>query len=102
MKDENMKSGIYKGISNEDYHGGDGISKSGLDKIHKSALHYKHSQEDDFTQTPAMKIGSLAHALILEPENFWELYARPFVATDDMIKTMDDMKKKIKEIEESQ
>lgn len=99
--ENNMKPGIYKDISNEDYHGDkDILSKSSLDAIHKSPQFFQHRMNEKFTQTPAMKIGSMAHKLVLEPDEFWDEYARPFVATDDMIKTMDDMKNALKGLDQ--
>ena len=71
-----MKPGVYSDISNEAYHGGPGISKSGLDLIHRSALHY-HSvvtAANDRTPTPAQAIGTAAHAIILEPAEFTKNY----------------------------
>lgn len=71
-----MKPGVYEGISNAEYHGGPGISKSGLDLIHRSPMHYHAvvTAENDHTPTPAQELGTAAHALILEPEVFTETY----------------------------
>lgn len=70
-----MKPGIYHDISNEDYHGGPGLSKSGLDKIAKSPAHYFAAYLDPNRPprpdpTPAMLTGTLAHCAILEPGEF--------------------------------
>lgn len=71
-----MKPGIYSDISNADYHGGPGISKSGLDLIHRSPMHYKAviDSANDNEPTAAQMIGTAAHALILEPEEFAKNY----------------------------
>lgn len=71
-----MKPGVYEGISNAEYHGGPGISKSGLDLIHRSPMHYHAvvTAENDHTPTPAQELGTAAHALILEPEVFTATY----------------------------
>lgn len=71
-----MKPGVYEGISNAEYHGGPGISKSGLDLIHRSPMHYHAvvTADNDHTPTPAQELGTAAHALILEPEVFTETY----------------------------
>lgn len=71
-----MKPGVYDNISNADYHGGPGISKSGLDLIHRSPLHYKTviSAENDRVPTAAQELGTAAHALILEPDVFTATY----------------------------
>lgn len=65
-------SGIYYGLSNEDYHSATGISKSGLDKISRSPAHYKHSTYKSSTR--AMVIGTAIHAAILEPTRFDDEY----------------------------
>lgn len=71
-----MKPGVYSDISNESYHSGPGISKSGLDLIHRSALHYNAvvTAANDHTPTPAQAIGTAAHAIILEPAEFTKNY----------------------------
>lgn len=69
--------GVYAGIPNAEYHGGLGISKSGLDIIARSPMHYQFSRQaaNDSEPTAAMRIGTAAHTLILEPENFAAEYA---------------------------
>jgi|GEM_PF-379846 exodeoxyribonuclease VIII len=53
---------MYRGI---------GLSKSSLDRINKSVDHY--FMEPD-AETPAMRVGSAFHAIILEPDKFQEIY----------------------------
>lgn len=69
-----MKSGLFNGISNAEYHGGQGISKSGLDLISQSPLHYWSAYLDPNRkpreETPAMAIGTAIHSAVLEPEKF--------------------------------
>ena len=70
-----MKAGVYDGLSNAQYHGGPGDSKSGLDLIHRSPLHYKAARDaresgEEREETAAQRIGTALHALILEPEVF--------------------------------
>lgn len=71
-----MNPGVYEGIPNADYHGGPGISKSGLDLIHRSPMHYKAVIDgaNDNAPTAAQAIGTAAHALILEPAEFAKDY----------------------------
>lgn len=71
-----MKPGFYEGIPNAEYHGGPGISKSGLDIIHRSPLHlqYARSAANDNAPTAAQFIGTAAHSLILEPAEFVKDY----------------------------
>lgn len=60
--------GVYHGISNADYHGGPGLSKSGLDLIDRSPFHYIMRRHK--APTPAMELGTHAHCAILEPDRF--------------------------------
>lgn len=93
--------GIFAGISNAEYHCGQGISKSGLDIIRRSPMHYHHSLTAERKEpTPDQRIGTIAHALILEPETFWECYARPFEAPEGSLSTADDIKARLKELGE--
>lgn len=71
-----MKPGVYEGISNAKYHGGPGISKSGLDLVHRSPMHYNAvvTAANDRTPTPAQEIGTAVHMAILEPEEFAKTY----------------------------
>lgn len=71
-----MKPGVYEGISNAEYHGGPGISKSGLDLVHRSPMHYNAvvTAANDRTPTPAQEIGTAVHMAILEPEEFAKTY----------------------------
>lgn len=64
----------YTGFLNDDerkMYRGIGLSKSSLDKINKSVDHY--FMEPD-AETPAMRVGSAFHAIILEPDKFEETY----------------------------
>lgn len=93
---EAIKPGVFAGISNASYHGGAGISKSGLDIIRRSPLHYQHSLTARRDPTPDQRIGTLAHALILEPETVWDHYATPFVAPEGALATVDEIKERLK------
>lgn len=60
--------GIYQ-KSEEEYHGGPGISKSGLWTLHnKTPFHFKYAAKK---KTAAMEFGSAAHTAVLEP-NLYE------------------------------
>lgn len=72
-----MEPGYYRDISNEDYHGGAGVSKSQLDLIHKSPALYQWSKaapEDDEKKS-ALNIGDAVHAVLLEPWRYEKEYA---------------------------
>lgn len=91
--------GVFPGIPNAEYHGGPGISKSGLDIIHRSPMHYKAAREAGPREsTPAQRRGTLVHDLVLEPETFWDRYAEPFVAPEGAISTVDEIKERLKAI----
>lgn len=62
-------------MTNADYHADTAISKSDLDLIAKSPMHYKHYKNAPKEQTPAMLLGSVTHKLVLEPDKFTDEYA---------------------------
>lgn len=56
--------GVYEGIEPEEYFSWDAVSNSRLSLLNRSPKHYQHG----FTETtPAMRLGSLVHAGVLEP-----------------------------------
>lgn len=61
-------------MTNAEYHATPAISKSDLDLIAKSPMHYKLSKEAQREQTPAMLLGSVTHKLVLEPEKLADEY----------------------------
>ena len=73
-----MKPGIYRGIPNDDYHRGPGISKSGLDLIRKSPAHYRAAvtaaNDNRPEPTPSQVLGTAFHMLVLEPAEFVRTY----------------------------
>jgi len=84
-----MQPGIYSDLSNEQYHGGEGISKSGLWKLHtKSPAHYR---AEVMEETDAMKFGTAAHMALLEPEKLERFYARLPDAYDGRTKAGKDL-----------
>lgn len=73
-----MKTGIYPNISNENYHGGPGVSKSMLDVLAQSSplhlYHLRNTANDNREPTKAQAIGTAFHALLLEPKEFQKNY----------------------------
>ncbi|WP_289992032.1 PD-(D/E)XK nuclease-like domain-containing protein [Photorhabdus laumondii] len=67
-----MKPGIYYDISNENYHNGEGVSKSQLDDIAKSPAFYrwKKNAPIDTEKLKALDMGTALHCLLLEPDEF--------------------------------
>lgn len=96
-----MKPGVYEGIPNAEYHSGPGISKSGLDLIHRSPLHYHAvvTAENDRVPTPAQELGTAAHALILEPEVFTATYCLA-LRRSDVPDAIDDREVLVQMVEE--
>lgn len=79
-----MEPGIYDDIPNEEYHGGPGVSKSGLDLVAVSPLHYLAAvtRSEDPTMpprqpTPAQRFGTAFHSMLLEPADFARSYTLP-------------------------
>lgn len=74
-----MKTGIYYDISNEDYHNGEGISKSNLDDIAKCPAIYqwRKSAPEDQEKKKALDIGTALHCLLLEPDEFDKRFIVP-------------------------
>ena len=64
------KPGIYRDISNSEYHSGEGLAASHLRELLRSPLHYITRVNTSSKETPAMKLGTAVHCAILEPERF--------------------------------
>lgn len=62
--------GIFENISNEDYHASEGISNTAISLILDCPARYYHqylSEKKIKKETTALTVGSLIHALVLEP-----------------------------------
>ena len=65
-------------LTNAEYHASPAISKSGLDLIRKAPALYKWRRENPDEQTPAMRLGTLTHTAVLEPDRFpFDTIVRP-------------------------
>jgi len=62
-------------LPNAEYHAHPAISKSGLDRINQSPAHYRSWLTEPRKETPALALGSAAHAYILERDSFFDRYA---------------------------
>lgn len=96
--------GVYAGISNAEYHGGPGYSKSSLDIVRRSLAHFKFAQDQresgvEREETASMRVGSAEHGILLEAEQFENEFALPFDASEwpDALATTDDLKARLKE-----
>jgi len=65
---------IYYNKPPDEYFRSPGISKSGLDQIAKSPLHYQNWLNTRTAPTPAMAFGSAVHTMVLEHDDFDERY----------------------------
>jgi exodeoxyribonuclease VIII len=81
-----MRPGVHFDISNDEYHHGPGISKSGLDLIEISPLHYwekylRPRTEEELAerekQKKHYKLGTALHCAVLEPDTFADRYIVP-------------------------
>lgn len=69
---------IRHDLTNAEYHASTAISKSGLDLIRRAPYLYAYRRENPQEQTPAMRLGTLTHTVVLEPEVFaHSVIARP-------------------------
>lgn len=70
-----MKPGIYHDITPEQYHGGPGVSSSGVKEALKSPAHYKLYCEQGSDWQPYFEEGHVLHDALLDPENIEHTYA---------------------------
>lgn len=72
-----MKTGIYYDLSNQEYHGGEGVSKSQLDLIGKcpALVKWNAKAPEDEDKKNALIMGTALHCLLLEPQFFDERFA---------------------------
>ncbi len=75
-----LENGIHD-IPNDVYHSSAGVSRSALMELKRSPYHYWYKylnpEREHQAPTPAMKLGELVHALVLEPGYFEERYMIP-------------------------
>ena len=69
-----IENGVHD-ITNEEYHSSEGVSRSSLMNLKKSAYHYKYAKDNpSFTMSPAMVLGDALHTAVLEPEEYLNRY----------------------------
>ena len=61
---------VRRDLTNAEYHASPAISKSGLDLIRRAPALYAYRRDNPQEQTPAMRLGSLTHTVVLEPDLF--------------------------------
>lgn len=57
-------------MTNTEYHAHHAISKSDLDLVHRSPMHYRYRKEHPTEQTTALLTGSAVHKMVLEHDTF--------------------------------
>lgn len=62
-------------MTNKEYRLEPAVSRSELWNFHKSPMHFLAGQMEEHKSTPALVFGSLAHKLVLEPDDFETEYA---------------------------
>jgi exodeoxyribonuclease VIII len=67
---------IIHNLPADDYHSIHALSKSGLDQLAKSPMHYQHWLTNKQEPTEAMKIGTAVHMAVLEPIEFGAKYGK--------------------------
>jgi hypothetical protein len=70
-----MTAEIIRGMPADRYHAHPAIGSSNLRAALRSPLHYQASKAGLVEQTPAMRLGTLAHTATLEPERWASEYA---------------------------
>jgi len=73
-----LSTGWVRGLDNDDYHTGPGLSHSGLKRLMKSPWHYfavahEHDRHES-APSPQMFAGTLCHCAVLEPNQFDRRY----------------------------
>ena len=63
------------GMTTEEYRKAPGLNFSLAKHLLKSPAHFKAAQDEEKEETDAMRIGTLAHAMILEGKDLRDLYA---------------------------
>jgi len=97
--DRGIIEGIYW-ITNDEYHGSEGISKSGIVKVLQSPKHYwanyldPDREKTDFSAGHFV-IGSASHKYVLEPNTFFEEYVVLSTELSSMSKNRKDYKEAV-------
>ncbi len=69
------KGFAMKGISNEDYHAGPGLSSTDIKSlVNGTVAAWEHRKANPEAPTPALRLGNAIHTYILEKDVFWDRY----------------------------
>lgn len=69
--------GVYHGVPAREYHQWEALNASAMGDILRSPAHFRFKRDNPTEATPSMKLGSAAHAALLEPEKFGDVYVVP-------------------------
>lgn len=70
-----FEAGYYSDMSNEDYHGSHGISSSALKlATSNTQSHIWYAQNNPIQPTESIRLGTIVHSLLLEPDSFEDEY----------------------------
>ena len=61
---------LIVGLPPSDYHATPAISAHGLNNIRKCPAYFRHCRDNPPDPTPAMRIGTLTHLAVIEPDRF--------------------------------
>jgi exodeoxyribonuclease VIII len=69
------KGFAMKGIPNDEYHAGPGISSTDIkDLVSGTVESWLYNKKNGRKQSAAMWLGTAIHTMVLEPDQFWERY----------------------------
>lgn len=71
---EPLTPGLYEAITFEDYRKINAINASSLKYLHLSPAHYAYYKANPWQGSDSTLLGSVAHTLILEPDNYTKEY----------------------------
>lgn len=66
--------GVYRDVPMSRYHEWDAASNSQLSRLMKSPAHLRAYREDEYDESPAMRLGRVIHKAVLEPAEFEDGY----------------------------
>lgn len=89
----NIQLGIVDAVSEENYHGGAGISRSDLMSMSRSVHHFFAKKDQKPKDAPALRFGTAVHLAILEPDRYDAKY--------QLVNKVDKRTKEYKEIVEA-
>lgn len=102
MQLQPKQPGTYISLPEQDYRADPAISKSDLDKVASplGAINYEWGEDKD--ETPSMRLGTLAHMRLLEPERWMKTKVRDLPIEDHHLVTADHIQSALRNIPETE